>query len=614
MDATQIRSKFLDFFKQSPRNHAVIPPAPLVLANDPTTLFTSSGMQPLIPYLLGETHPKGSRLVDSQPSFRSQDIDEVGDNRHTTFFEMLGNWSLGGYFKQEQLPWFWEFLTKVLNLPDNRLYVSVFEGNKEVEKDETSAQIWQKLGIPKSRIFYYGVDKNWWSRSGPPNNMPKGEIGGPDSEVFFEFTQIKHNPKFGKTCHPNCDCGRFLEIGNSVFIQYQKQSDGSLKELSQKNVDFGGGLERLTAAVNDDPDVFKTDLFLDAINNLEAITKAKTDYKSNPKPYRIIVDHLRASIFMAAEGVLPSNKQQGYMLRRLIRRSMLYSRELGIEGDEWLSNCLPSIIKPYSSSYPAVGKKVAEISEVLTGEVDRFRKTINKGLREFDKYVTIGQVGKPETRKKILDPKSIFNLYQTYGFPYELTKEEAEKRHIKIPSRKEFDQELAHHQNLSRSSSKGMFKGGLADHSETVTKLHTATHLLHQSLRQVLGKHVQQTGSNITAERLRFDFKHPEKLTPKELKQVESLINQKIKENLPVHKTIEDKDMALKSGALAFFKEKYPDKVSVYTIGDPEGKWFSREFCGGPHVSSTGKIGPVKINKEESIGGGVRRIYAVLKK
>ncbi len=608
MDSFTIRQKYLQFFVD--KGHKVIPSAPLVPENDPTTLFNSSGMQPLVPYLLGQPHPQGKRLVNSQKSFRAQDIDEVGDNRHTTFFEMLGNWSLGDYFKQEQLSWIFEFLTQELKLDPAKLYVTVFEGNQSVPKDTESISIWEKLfqqvGIDAKvgeRIFTYPAKKNWWSRSGEPEKMPSGEPGGPDSEVFYEFTSVPHDQKFGKSCHPNCDCGRFLEIANSVFMQYQKQPDGSLKELSQKNVDFGGGLERLVATTNDDPDMFHSDFFSQAITQLETMSTSKK-YTANPKPFRIIADHVRASVFMIADGVTPSNKEQGYVLRRLLRRAMIYGRGLGILQQDWTTPLVAAVSAPYGSIYKEVTDHQSRITQVIAEEVKKFTSTLEKGLKEFEKHAAI---------HKDFTAEETFFLYETYGFPYELSLEEAQKLKVTIPSKEDFDIQAKKHQEKSRSTSAGMFKGGLADHSEQVVKLHTATHLLHQALRQVLGDHIHQQGSNITAERLRFDFTHPQTLTPEEIKQVEKIINQKISDNLPVHHTMEPKEDALKSGAMAFFRDKYADTVSVYTIGNnPKTDWFSRELCGGPHVASTGVIGPVKIKKAESIGGGIRRVYAVL--
>lgn len=611
MTANDLRQKYLDFFIS--KGHKQIPPAPLVPVNDPTTLFTSSGMQPLVPYLLGQVHPLGKRLTDSQPSFRAEDIEEIGDNRHTTFFEMLGNWSLGDYFKAEQLPWFFEFLTKIVGLDQKRLYVSVFEGNKSVPKDTESIQIWQKLFNTKAlaqagekgfdekiKIYTYPAEKNWWSRSGVPEKMPKDEIGGPDSEVFFDFDpenklKIHQQSEFkDKPCHINCDCGRFLEIGNSVFMQYQKKADGSLAPLPNKNVDFGGGLERILAAKLDTPDIFKTDFFYPAIKSLEGL-KSNQTYKQNPKPYRIILDHIRAAIFMIADGVEASNKKQGYVLRRLIRRSMIYARRLDITGDEWLSHALPNLIKPYIKAYPTIDQKVPEISEKITQEVDKFRKTIDKGLKEFQKC---------DPQK--VDAKLAFDLFQTYGFPFEITQELLAQKGCQIDQNK-FKKEFERHQEKSRTASRGMFKGGLADHSETITKLHTATHLLHASLRKILGEHVKQVGSNITSERLRFDFTHPQAVSEKELQQIEDLVNEQIQKNLKITCQTMSLEKAQNLGALAFFGQKYPDQVKVYKVGN-----FSLEVCGGPHIDFTGKLGRFKIKKEESCGAGKRRIYALL--
>lgn len=571
MKSGDIRRKFIEFY--TARGHVEIPSESLVPENDPTTLFTSSGMQPLVPYLLGQPHPLGKRLVNSQKAFRAQDIEEVGDNRHMTFFEMLGNWSLGDYFKKEQLSWIWEFLTKELNLPKDRLYVSVLEGDSE------SATIWKKLGMPAEKIFSYDVTKNWWSRTGEPNKMPAGEPGGPDSEVFYEFTQVEHDSRFGKQCHPNCECGRFMEIANSVFMQYRKLKDGTLEELPNKNVDFGGGLERMTAATNDDPDVFNTDLFA-------PLMSAVGDIRAR----RIVADHIKASVMMMADGVLPSNKLQGYVLRRLIRRAMLYGKKLGI--DNW-GRLVPAVASIYKDAYPEVLAKAQEIRLLLEEEALRFGKTLERGLKEAEKSETI-------------DGKTAFFLYESYGFPWEMTEELARERGQQI-DRTEFEDEYTKHQESSRTAAAGMFKGGLADHSEQVTKLHTATHLLHQALRTILGVHVSQKGSNITAERLRFDFAHPTKVMDDELKRISDLVNKKIKEDLPISFEVMDKDKALSSGAMAFFGERYGNKVKVYRIGD-----FSKEICGGPHVDKTGVLGSFTITKEESLGAGMRRIYATL--
>jgi alanyl-tRNA synthetase len=583
MTTDEIRQRYLDFFKQSPRNHKEIKPSPLVLSGDTTTLFTSAGMQKLIPYLMGKPHPRGKRLVDSQPSLRTQDIEEVGDNRHQTIFEMLGNWSLGDYFKEEQLAWFWEFLTKELSLPKEKLWVSVFEGNDIVPKDTVSYEIWKKLGVPEERIFYYGAKENWWSRSGTPEQMPQGEIGGPDSEVFFEFSEVKHDPKFGKECHPNCQCGRFIEIGNSVFIQYIKQEDGSLDELPQKNVDFGGGLERISAAVNNKPDVFEIDIFSGVKRILDETSK---EPKQSEISKRIIMDHIKASTFLINEEVVPSNKEHGYVLRRLIRRSALFAKLAEID----LEKVLPKIIKGFA-------KEDWEKPEKVIGEeIEKFNKTLVQGLKIISK-------------KKEITGKELFDIYQSYGYPPELAKEYAQKEGIKVDE-KGFEEAMKEHKEKSRTASSGKFKGGLADTGKETVRLHTATHLLHAALRKVLGGGVEQKGSNITPERLRFDFSHSNKLTDEEIKEVEDIINEQVEKSLPVAFEEMGFDEAKKQGALAFFGEKYGDGVKVYTIGSSNGGWFSKEVCGGPHVKNTKEVGRVKIFKQEKIGANLIRIYA----
>jgi alanyl-tRNA synthetase len=587
MTSKEIKERYLKFFEN--KDHVQISPAPLVLEGDSTTLFTSSGMQPLVPYFKGQKHPNGKRLVDYQPSLRLQDIEEVGDNRHTTYFEMLGNWSLGDYWKKEQLSWIFEFLTGELKIPLEKLNFSVFEGTKDIPRDDDSFNTWLSLGVSKEKIFYYGVEKNWWSRSGSPSEMPIGEIGGPDSEIFYDFGEESgFHKRFNNSkepCHPNCDCGRFLEIGNSVFIQYEKQNNGLLKELSQKSVDFGGGLERISAAVINQPDIFKTDIYEDSIKSLE--DEYLVEYGSSDevtKSLRIIADHMRAASAIISEGIIPGNKGQGYVLRRLIRRSVRYAHKINKD-----KTYLP--IKQFSQS--------ADTVEIVEEEINKFEKTLSKGLKEIEKISK-------------LNGKNAFYLYETYGFPLELTEEIAEENGQKI-DKKVFEGEFEKHKELSRSTSVGMFKGGLSDASEEVTKFHTATHLLHKALRIVLGEHVQQKGSNITSERLRFDFSHEQKLSDEELAKVEDLINEQIEKDLPV--TFETKSLseAKEEGALAFFGEKYGEKVKVYTVGDPKGDWYSKEVCGGPHVSSTKNIGRVKIIKQEKVGAGIIRIYAANK-
>lgn len=602
MTINEIRSKYLNFFEN--KGHKIIPPAPLVLQNDSTTLFTSSGMQPLVPYLMGQPHPEGRRVVDSQPSIRTQDIEEVGDNRHTTFFEMLGNWSFGDYFKKEQLPWIWEFITGELALPKEKLYVSVFQGNESVPKDTESLEIWKSLGIAGDHIFEYGDKKNWWSRSGTPDKMPVGEIGGPDSEIFFDFGQELglHEKSEWKDekCHPNCDCGRFLEIGNSVFIQYKKRQDGSLEELPQKNVDFGGGLERLSAATINNPDVFRIDIFGDVIDHIAKDIDKKYDEVKNSHSIRIIADHIRAAVFLIAGGVTPSNKQQGYILRRLLRRSILKAQQLRGDisqplGEDFYNVIVDKYISKYAEVYPHLLEQQKFIYSVVADENEKFGKSLARGLREFEKSIGI-------------NGKVAFDLFQSHGFPFELTLELAQEKGQKVDV-EEFKKEFEKHQEKSRTASAGTFKGGLADQSEKTTALHTATHLLHSALRKVVGDHVQQKGSNITSERLRFDFVHDAKLTDEQIKQITKLIDEQIDKDLAVTRQEMTLSEAKEKGALAFFGEKYGDSVSVYSIGD-----FSKEVCGGPHVARLSALGGhVTITKQDNVGAGVRRVYAEIK-
>lgn len=593
MKASEIRAKYLAFF--AARGHAVIPAAPIVPPDDPTTLFTSSGMQQMVPYLKGAKHPMGIRLTDSQPSFRTDDIEEVGDNRHTCMFEMLGNWSLGDYFKKEQLSWVWEFFTKELAVPPEKLYVTLFDGNELVPKDEEAYAIWRSLGVLADHIVYYPGKKNWWSRAGTPEQMPVGEIGGPTSEVFFEFTDIKHDSKFGDKCHPNCDCGRFLEIGNSVFMAYEKTESG-LKSLPAQNVDFGGGLERITAASNNNPDIFKIDMFASILRSIEVSSGKKYEGDYMP-PMRVIADHLRAATFMIAQGIEPSNKLQGYVLRRLLRRAAVRARRLEADAQKIFGECIPAVVAEYAKAGyipPEVSERVVE---VVRQELTKFDQALSRGLKE------IARVG-----ANLITEQFAFDLYQSLGFPFEITRELVAETGVTLDQGK-FDEIFAKHKAGSRTASSGMFKGGLADQGEITIKYHTATHLLHQALHDVLGEEVSQAGSNITSERLRFDYTYGGKPTPEQLKKIEEMINQKIVEDLPVTKSIENKAAAIKSGARAFFAEKYPDKVSVYTIGD-----YSRELCGGPHVERTGGIGKIEIYKDEALGSGKRRIYAKLAK
>ncbi len=618
MTAQEIRQKYLAFFES--RGHTVLPRANLVPQDDPTTLFTGSGMQPLVPYLLGEKHPDGTRLVDSQTCFRAEDMDEVGDNRHTTFFEMLGNWSLGDYYKEEQIPWAWELYTKHFELDPAKLYVTCFVGDKEtgVPKDTESAEIWKKLfggdvndvdfeagkdllSNPKNKIFYYGAKENWWSREGEPGNMRDGEPGGPDSEIFYDYGG-EHDPAFGEFCHPNCDCGRFGEIGNNVFMAYQKV-DGKFIKLPKPNVDFGGGLERIAAAVNNDHDMFKISVIWPVIEALEKLSGKK--YEDSQQPMRVIADHMRAAVWLATDGVAPSNKTQGYVLRRLLRRAIRYGLELGVE-QALCERLVPVVLGIYEADFPEIESQKTQTSQLFQKEEALFRQTLRHGLKEFEKLAA-----------EKLSGEVVFKLYDTYGFPVELSIEEAKKQGIEFDKngQKEFEKLMDEQRQRSQTASQGMFKGGLADHSEQVVRYHTATHLMYQALKQVLGDHVVQRGSNITAERTRFDFSHPEKMTPEQIAEVEKIVNEQIDKDLPVTWEEEKTEDAFKKGASGAFGDKYGDKVKVYTIGDPD-KSFSREICGGPHVEHTGQIGEggrkFKIQKEESSSAGVRRIKAVL--
>lgn len=581
-------------------NHKEIPSISLVPENDPTTLFTTAGMQPLIPYLLGDSHSLGKRLFNIQKCFRSQDIEEVGDNRHDTFFEMIGNWSLGDYFKEEQLEWAFNFFTKELGLDKNKLYVTVFEGTQEVPKDIESYEIWKKLGIAEDHIFFYGSSKNWWSRSGIPENMPDGEIGGPDSEIFYDFG-VEHNKKFGEKCHPNCDCGRFLEIGNSVFIQYIK-NNGKLVELKNKNVDFGGGLERILAALKNNPDIFLTDLFMPIISEIENEMNIKYSDDLVKNKIRIIADHLKSATMLLSDGVYPSNKLQGYVLRRLIRRSAVKFYQLTNKTPD-LSKFIKivnSILDLYNGIYFEKEKIQENILNLLGDEINRFNKTLEKGIKEIQKLETI-------------DGKKAFDLYQSVGFPFEITEELFLEKGIKI-NRGEFKKEFEKHKEISRTASSGMFKGGLADNNEKTVKFHTCAHILLQVLKEKYGEEVRQEGANITGERLRFDFRLLHKPDDVEKQDIENKINEIIKKEIPVFFEDLSKEEALKIGANAFFKEKYPDKVKVYFIGNNKedlSKNWSKEFCGGPHVKNTSEIERITVKKIEKIGANIMRVYII---
>lgn len=644
MTAQDIRNKYLEFFEN--RGHKVVPRALLVPLNDPSTLFTGSGMQPMIPYLLGESHPEGGRLADSQTCLRAQDIEEVGDNRHTTFFEMLGNWSLGDYFKQEQVSWIWEFLTDIVKLDPSKLYITCFIGAPEydIPKDTEAAELWQKLFEAKGlssgiadigseedgykrgikdgeRIFYYDGSKNWWSRNGNPENTPVGDPCGPDSEMFYDFG-TPHNPEYGEFCHPNCDCGRFMEIGNNVFMAYRKEAEGKFVPLEKPNIDHGSGLERIAAAAINDPDVFKISVIWPIIQELERIS-GKT-YDSHTESMRVIADHLRAASFLAVDGVTPSNKEQGYVMRRLLRRAIRFAFELGIEQN-FLEKVVPIIADLYADDYPEVKENREHVIEVLVKEEKAFRQTIRKGLKEFDlvaNTLSTGLKNDGDATAEGLEPQELngrvlFRLYDTYGFPVELSTEEAFRRDIKLTEdwRAVFDYEMSMQRQRSQTAAKGTFKGGLGGQTMQHKKYHTATHLLQSALRQLFGPELRQHGSNITEERLRFDFNHDEKLTPEQIAQIEELVNGWINEDLPVKFTEYPTQQALDMGAIGPFGERYGETVKVYQMG-PDSHIASLEICGGPHVDHTGQLAEdgkhFKVTKEESSSAGIRRIKAVL--
>jgi len=621
MKTKEIREKFVEFYRK--KEHVFIPPASLIPEKDSTLLFVNSGMFPLVPYLLGEEHPEGKRLANFQKCFRSDDIEEIGDMRHTTFFEMLGNWSLGDYFKKEQLPFVFEFLVKELGLDPQRLYVTVYRGNSEigVEKDSESVEIWKEIfkkegieakdvdmaeekGMQNGRIFYYPDKENWWSRSGPPEKMPVGEPGGPDSEIFYDLGEDlghhKNSPFKDSLCHLNCDCGRFIEIGNSVFIEFVKKEEG-FEKLPQKNVDFGGGLERLAMICQEKTSIFEADNFLPIIKKLEELSSYK--YRENIKPFEVIADHIKAATFIIGDerGVAPSNKEQGYFVRRLIRRAIRYGRYLDIDSKEWLKDLAKEVIGIYKETYPEIERNASYIYEEMEKEEKAFRKTLEKGLKEFGKM----------KEEKVIDGEKAAFLYQTYGFPIELTQEIAEERGQEVDA-EGFYKEMEKHKKLSRELSAGSFKSGLSDSGEETVKLHTATHLLLAGLRKVLGESVFQKGSNITADRLRFDFSFERKLTSEEIEKVEELVNSAIKKDMEVTKEEMSYEDAVNEGVLASFEEKYPERVSVYTIKDGEGNIFSREICTGPHVERTSRLGKFSIDKEESSSAGVRRIKGKL--
>ncbi len=636
MNAQQIRNEYLEFFKS--RGHKLIPRTKLVLKDDPTTLFTGSGMQPLMPYLLGEAHPDGVRLVDSQTCFRANDIDDVGDNRHTTFFEMLGNWSLGDYFKEQQIRWFYEFLTDVVGLDPKKIYVTAFLGDSKhgIPRDDEAASIWKKVfeengveakiveigsqadgdkrGIkPGERIFFYDDKENWWSRGGGLNSTPIGDPCGPDSEVFYDFGPQNHAEGYG-LAHPASDSGQFMEIGNQVFMQYRRLEDGSFEPLASKNVDFGGGLERISTAAIDSPDVFKISILWPIIEKLQEISGKS--YENHTESMRVIADHLRAATFFGVDGVTPSNKEQGYVMRRLLRRAIRFAFDLGIEQN-FLQQVVPVIADLYHEDYPEVAEKREEVIATLVKEERVFRQTLLKGIKVFDREVLKFQE-KDGKNIPMITGSFGFVLYDTYGFPIELTKEEAWKRKISLDSRfdEDFSAKMAEQRARSQTAAKGTFKGGLSGDSDIHLRYHTAAHLMGQALRNVLGDSTAQRGANITEERLRFDFTYPEKVPADKLKEIEDIVNEQIVADLPVEFHEYPLAQAKEMGAYGEFGDKYGDVVKVYSVGRPGDKPFSLEICGGPHVTHTGELAEggkkFKIKKEESSSAGVRRIKAVL--
>ena len=583
MKAIEIRNKYLNFFKN--HGHVVIPSAPVIPENDPSVLFTTAGMQPLVPYLLGEPHPAGTRLTDYQKCVRTNDIDEVGDNRHLTYFEMLGNWSLGDYFKEESIQMSYDFLTKELGIPVEKLSVTCFAGDEDCARDEVTASCWKKAGIPEERIYYFGKDDNWWIA---------GETGpcGPDTEMFYDTGKPKCSPE----CNPSCGCGKYVEIWNNVFMEFYKDENGKYSKLKQHNVDTGLGLERMTMLLEGKETPFETELFAPIMDKLVELQKV-----DNIASRRIVAEHLRSSMMIICDGGRPSNVDRGYILRRLIRRMVRHMNKLQISLDE-LSTLIDINVENLKEMYPALEANKETIKNVILEEKDKFVKTLEKGEKEFAKEV--GQV--KEQGENIVPGKVVFRLYDTYGFPPEVTEELATENGMKI-DKEGFDKLFKEHQEKSRAGSEQKFKGGLASTGEIETKYHTATHLLNAALKQVLGAHVHQRGSNITAERMRFDFSHPAKMTDEEKQKTEDLVNEWITEAIPVEHLEMKKDDAIKMGAEAMFIEKYGDIVSVYKIGD-----VSIELCGGPHVSNTSELGHFKIKKEESSSSGIRRIKAIL--
>ncbi|MBR6200962.1 MAG: alanine--tRNA ligase [Spirochaetales bacterium] len=594
MDFKELRNKYVSFFES--KGHKHISSSSLIPENDPTVLFTTAGMHPLVPYLLGQPHPEGKRLVDWQKCIRTGDIDDVGDPAHLTFFEMLGNWSLGDYFKKEAISWSYEFLIKELGFKPEQLHVTVFEGDADAPRDEESAGYWESLGIPKERIHFKPKEDNWWG--------PAGTTGpcGPDTEMFID-TGL---PACSDKCGPGCHCGKYIEIWNNVFMQYNKQEDGTFIPLSQKNVDTGMGIERTVAMLSGKKSVYETDIFKPIINKIEQLSG--TTYGSDEdtsRAIRIIADHIRTATFIIGDerGISPSNVGAGYVLRRLIRRSVRFGKKLGI-NKAFLADIAQVVIDMMSQFYPELIQNKQRIFDELSAEEAKFETTLQTGLNEFNKVA--GKLA--EHNQTGISGKTAFKLYDTYGFPLELTLELAKEKNMTVDV-DGFNEQYTKHKEESRTASKGTFKAGLADHAEETTNLHSATHLLHAALRKVLGDHVQQKGSNITQERLRFDFSHPQKVTPEQLKEVEDLVNEQIQKKMPITMEVMTLEEAKAQGALAFFTSKYGEKVKVYTMGD-----FSKEVCGGPHAQNTGDLGRFVIKKEEASSAGVRRIKAVLVK
>ncbi len=596
ISATDIRKKYLDFFRE--KGHAIIPSASLIPENDSTVLFTTAGMHPLVPYLLGEKHPAGTRLANVQKCIRTGDIEEVGDDTHLTFFEMLGNWSLGDYFKKEAIEWSFEFLTnkKWLGISLEKLAVSVFTGDKDAPRDEESAKIWQSFGIPKERIAYLPKENNWWG--------PAGQTGpcGSDTEMFYWSGDSAAPKKFDP------EDKQWVEIWNNVFMEYDKQADGSFKPLKQKNVDTGMGLDRVMAVLNNEKSPFETDLFLPILHKIEELSgKNYTDDPKTRWSMRVIADHLRTAAFILGDqrGVVPSNVDQGYVLRRLIRRSVMHAKKLGVDKP-FTREIGEIVVTEYSPAYPELEKNRTRVVDELAREEEKFGRTLEKGLREFERVL--------KKEGSLISGKSAFDLFTAHGFPLEVTEEMAKERGIVVDAAG-FQKEFEHHQELSRRGAEQKFAGGLADHSQEVVRLHTATHLLHRALKNVLGEEIEQKGSNITAERLRFDFNYKEKIPADKLKEIEDIVNEQIKKNLPVHFEELTPEEAKACGAIGYFEDKYAmlnNKLKVYFVGDDKKGFFSKEICGGPHVEHTGELGGFKILKEEAVSAGIRRIKAAV--